>query len=307
MANILVTGGAGFIASHVVDAYIELGHQVTVLDNLSTGRREFVNPSASFVEGDITDQEFIQKVIGELKPEVINHHAAHIQVGNSVINPQFDAESNIIALLHIMQAAKDSGVKKTIMASTGGAMYGNQPTPFTEEMQALPLSPYGVSKRSGELYLNFYHEQYQIPHIVLRYANVYGPRQNPHGESGVVAIFSEMLKEGRSPIINGDGNNTRDYVYISDVVSANVSALDSDFVGVLNIGTGVETSTNEVFRAVTSAFGVDIPEQHGPERPGEQKVSALSFKKAHEVFGWTPKVDFQTGVRLVVDWYKNKN
>nr|MBP7774239.1 SDR family NAD(P)-dependent oxidoreductase [Candidatus Woesebacteria bacterium] len=187
--KILVTGGAGFIASHVVDAYIAAGHEVVVADNLSTGTLENLNPQARFVKVDITSKDEITALITEVRPEVLNLHAAHIQVGNSVRDPQFDAENNIMGLIHIMQAAKDVGVKKVIMASTGGAMYGDKQTPYTEEMKEEPISPYGVSKRSGELYLNYYKEQYGIPYVVLRYSNVYGPRQNPHGESGVIAIF----------------------------------------------------------------------------------------------------------------------
>ncbi len=304
--KILVTGGAGFIGSHVVDAYCAAGHEVVVVDNLSTGKQEFVNGQARFIQADITDKERIQQIVREENPQLINHHAAHIQVGNSVRDPQFDAINNILGLLHIMEAAKEVSVQKIIMASTGGAMYGNKPTPFTEEMKEEPLSPYGVSKRAGELYLNYYHEQYGIPHIVLRYSNVYGPRQNPHGESGVIAIFSEMIAEGKQPIINGDGTHTRDYVYIDDVVKANVAAVDSGFVGALNIGTGKEISTNEVFHKVVTQFGLTIPEQHGSERPGEQVTSSLSYQKAQQVLDWQPKVEFDEGVRRVVEWYKSK-
>jgi UDP-glucose 4-epimerase len=229
--KILITGGAGFIASHVADDYIELGHEVVIIDNLSTGNLKNLNSRAKFIEADITDQEKIQAIIRAEKPEVINHHAAHIQVGYSVKNPQFDAENNIIGLLNIMEAAKEIPVKKVIMAATGGAMYGNKQTPFNETMKAEPLSPYGISKRAGELYLNYYHELYQIPFISLRYSNVYGPRQNAHGESGVIAIFTEMIADGKSPAINGDGTHTRDYVYVEDVARANVLALNSNFVG----------------------------------------------------------------------------
>lgn len=304
--KILVTGGAGFIGSHVVDAYCSAGHEVIVVDNLSSGKEEYVNASAQLIETDITDKDRIQEVINSHKPDVINHHAAHIQVGNSVKNPQFDAENNIIGLLNIMEAAKNVGTKKIIMASTGGAMYGNKPTPFSEDMKEDPVSPYGVSKRSGELYLNYYNEQYDIPYTVLRYANVYGPRQNPHGESGVIAIFSEMIADGKSPIINGDGTHTRDYVYIEDVVEANVLALETSYIGALNIGTGREISTNDVFRAVVAQFGSETPEQHGPERPGEQTTSALSYERAAQVFGWSPKVQFEDGVKRVVEWYQQK-
>jgi UDP-glucose 4-epimerase len=304
--KILVTGGAGFIASHVVDAYCAAGHEVVVVDNLSSGKEDQVNPAARFIKADITDKETIQNIIRTEKPEAINHHAAHIQVGNSVKNPQFDAENNIMGILNIMEAAKDIPVKKIVFASTGGAMYGNKPTPFSEDMKEEPVSPYGVSKRSSELYLNYYHEQYGIPYTVLRYSNVYGPRQNPHGESGVIAIFSEMIAQGKSPVINGDGTHTRDYVFIDDVARANVLALSTDFIGALNIGTTTEISTNEVFRKVVAEFGVNIPETHGAERPGEQVVSSLSYKKAQEVLGWSPTVNFDEGVKRVVAWYKSK-
>jgi len=304
--KILITGGAGFIASHVADAYIELGHEVVIVDNLSTGNLKNLNPKAKFIEADITDKEKIQEIIRSERPEVINHHAAHIQVGYSVKNPQFDAENNIIGLLNIMEAAKEIPVKKVIMAATGGAMYGNKQTPFNETMKAEPLSPYGISKRAGELYLNYYHELYQIPFISLRYSNVYGPRQNAHGESGVIAIFTEMIADGKAPAINGDGTHTRDYVYVEDVARANVLALNSDFVGELNIGTKTEISTNEVFRKVVNEMGVDIEEKHIEERPGEQVTSSLDYSKATEILGWEPRVDFDEGVKRVVEWYKNK-
>ncbi len=304
--KILITGGAGFIASHVADAYIELGHEVVIVDNLSTGNLKNLNSKAKFIEADITDKEKIQEIIRTEKPEVINHHAAHIQVGYSVKNPQFDAENNIIGLLNIMEAAKEIPVKKVIMAATGGAMYGNKQTPFNETMKAEPLSPYGISKRAGELYLNYYHELYQIPFISLRYSNVYGPRQNAHGESGVIAIFTEMIADGKTPAINGDGTHTRDYVYVTDVARANVLALNSDFVGELNIGTKTEISTNEVFRKVVSEMGVNIEEKHIEERPGEQVTSSLDYSKATEILGWEPQVNFDEGVKRVVEWYKNK-
>ena len=304
--KILITGGAGFIASHVADAYIELGHKVVVVDNLSTGNLKNLNPQAKFIEADITDKEKIQAIIRSERPEVINHHAAHIQVGYSVKNPQFDAENNIIGLLNIMEAAKEIPVKKVIMAATGGAMYGNKKTPFNESMKAEPLSPYGISKRAGELYLNYYHELYQIPFISLRYSNVYGPRQNAHGESGVIAIFTEMIADGKSPAINGDGTHTRDYVYVEDVARANVLALNSDFVGELNIGTKTEISTNEVFREVVLEMGVNIEEKHTEARPGEQVTSSLDYSKATEILGWKPRVDFDEGVKRVVQWYRSR-
>lgn len=304
--KILVTGGAGFIASHVTDAYIAAGHEVTIVDNLSSGKLEHCNPKAEFAKIDITDKAAIQELILREKFEVINHHAAHILVGHSVVDPQFDAENNIIGLLNIMEAARQLPIKKVIMAATGGAMYGNRPTPFDETMPALPESPYGVSKRSGELYLNYYSKQFGIPFISLRYSNVYGPRQNPHGESGVIAIFSEMLAAGQQPSINGDGTNTRDYVFVSDVAAANLLALQSDFVGELNIGTQTEISTNQVYDSVARELGVSLPKRYGPPRAGDVKASSLNFEKARNILGWEPKVDFETGVKLVANWYKEK-
>ena len=304
--KILVTGGAGFIASHIVDAYLDLGHEVIVIDNLSTGHNANLNDQAKFIECDITDQAKIQEIILTEQPEIINHHAAHIQVGYSVENPQFDAQNNILGLLNIMQAAKEAGVKKIIMASTGGAMYGNKQTPFIESMKEQPLSPYGISKRSGELYLNYYHEIFQIPFMVLRYSNVYGPRQNAHGESGVIAIFLEMIGEGKQPVINGDGSHTRDYVYVADVVKANVLALNNDFVGELNIGTKTETSTNEVFDKLVKELNLDLHKEYGQERIGEQVTSSLDYSKAKEILGWEPTVGFDEGVKKTVEWFKNK-
>lgn len=304
--KILVTGGAGFIASHVADAYIAAGHEVTIVDNLSSGKREHCNPKAEFVKLDITDKNGIQALILTEEFDIINHHAAHILVGHSVVDPQFDAENNIIGLLNIMEAARQIPVKKIIMAATGGAMYGNRPTPFDETMPALPESPYGVSKRSGELYLNYYFKQFGIPYVSLRYSNVYGPRQNPHGESGVIAIFSEMLAAGQQPIINGDGSNTRDYVFVSDVAAANVLALDTTFVGELNIGTQTEISTNQVYDSVARELGVALPKRYGPARAGDVMASSLNATRAKEILGWEPKVDFETGVKLVANWYKEK-
>ncbi len=304
--TILVTGGAGFIASHVVDSYIQLGHKVIVVDNLSSGKSANLNPAAKFIEADITDKQKIQTIILTERPDFINHHAAHIMVGHSVIDPQFDAQSNIIGLLNIMEAARQIPIKKIIFAATGGAMYGTTTTPFNENMRELPESPYGVSKRSGELYLNYYWKQFQIPYISLRYSNVYGPRQNPHGESGVIAIFAELLSQDKQPVINGDGTNIRDYVYVGDVARANVLALNSDFVGELNIGTQTETSTNTVYDKVAEGLGIVGEKRYAPPRAGDVTASSLNFQKAKQVLGWEPAVDFDEGVKLVTDWYKSQ-
>lgn len=299
--KILVTGGAGFIGSHVAEAYVRAGHQVAVFDNFSSGREEYVPKGVQLFEGDITNLARVEAVLQEFQPEVLNHHAAHIQVGFSVQNPQFDAQNNILGLLNLLETARKQGtVKKVIMASTGGAMYGDQPVPFVETMEPQPLSPYGISKRSGELYLHFYFIQYGISSVVLRYSNVYGPRQNPHGESGVIAIFMEKLLKGEQPVINGTGENTRDYVYVEDVAQANVAALEYNQQGIFNIGTKVETSTLEVVRKVYSALKISGEAQHGPARPGEQQRSVLDASLAQQELGWSPQVSLDEGIARTV-------
>ena len=304
--KILITGGAGFIGSHVADAYILRGHEVIIIDDLSSGVKENINPRAQFFEGSVTDEKFIESVISSQKPEVLNHHAAHINVGKSVDDPKFDAAINILGTINLMQfLVKYKSLKKVIFASTGGAMYGNKQTPFNEEMMPAPLSPYGVSKRSAELYLGFYHIQYGIPFVALRYANVYGPRQNPNGEAGVVSIFSKRILERKQPVINGDGLQTRDYVFVEDVADANVLALETSEAGVFNIGTSIEVNVNSIFELVSNNFGTDWKQVHGPSRPGEQTTSSLSFKKAKQILNWQPKIKLEDGIKKTVEWFKN--
>lgn len=303
--KILVTGGAGFIASHIVDSYVSVGHEVGIIDDLSTGVKESINPKAKFWQGSVTDKDFVNQVIGEFKPEVLNHHAAHIHVGRSVADPLFDATVNIDGTINLMQSlVKVRSCKKIIFASTGGAMYGNKQTPFTEEMTEAPLSPYGVSKRAAELYLGFYFGQYGIKYTVLRYANVYGPRQNPHGEAGVVSIFAKNILENKQPVINGSGKQTRDYVYVEDVVTANKLALVNESNGIFNIGTGVETDVNEIFSLVNREFESEFQEIHGSPRAGEQKTSSLNWQKAKKLLGWEPRVKLTDGIKMTVDWFK---
>lgn len=304
--KILVTGGAGFIASHVVDLYISQGHTVTVVDDLSTGVKENLNSKANFIQADIRSPD-MHKILQTEKPEAINHHAAHIHVGRSVEDPAHDADINIIGLINLMQAAEKVGsVKKVIFSSTGGAMYGDQPTPFSETLMPAPLSPYGVSKRSGELYLNFYYHQHGIPYIALRYANVYGPRQNPHGEAGVVSIFCEKLLSGQQPVINGDGQQTRDYVFVSDVAQANLLALESTYVGEINIGTAIETDVNTIYHLVSKSFQPSVTAQHGPPRPGEQTTSSLNYSRAQQELAWKPSVSLEQGIADTVAFFKSK-
>src|SRR3989344_6946818 len=260
--KILVTGGAGFIGSHIADAYINQGHQVIIIDNLSTGVSANLNPQVKFYELDIRSAEAAQ-VIRTEQPDLINHHAAQIRVDIAAKDPIFDAQINIIGFLNLLQAAKDvKSVKKVILASTGGAMYGPKPTPFVETMLPQPLSPYGISKLADERYLYFYHQQYGIDYVALRYANVYGPRQNPHGEAGVIAVFCDKFLTGQQPVINGDGKQTRDYVYVSDVVKANLLATQKNVTGEYNIGTGIATDVNTIYDLIRQEFGSDQQAVH---------------------------------------------
>ena len=305
MSRVLITGGAGFIASHVAEAFAEAGHEIAILDNLSSGKRENIPANLTFFEADITNREAVRRAIQEFQPEIIDHHAAHIQVGNSVKDPQFDAQNNIIGTLNILEEARQiPSFQKIIMASTGGAMYGDQEVPFRESMVAQPLSPYGISKRSGELYLHFYAVQYQKQYVVLRYSNVYGPRQNAHGESGVVAIFMEKILKGETPVINGTGENTRDYVYVKDVARANLLAFQYGKNGIFNIGTNTERSTMDVWHEVVRVMNSDISEEHGPARPGEQIRSVLDYGLAQQELGWRPEMEFSEGLRLTAESFQ---
>lgn len=304
--RILVTGGAGFIGSHIVDALVDRGHRVTVLDNLSSGQEENLNRRAKFIKGDITSQKKLESVFKRVQPEAIFHLAAQINVRASVENPLLDAECNIIGSLRLMDMAQKTGVKKFIFSSTGGAMFGDTANyPATEEEPATPLSPYGLAKASVEDYLRFYHRVYNFPYIALRYGNVYGPRQNPHGEAGVIAVFTSAMLEGRNPTINGDGEQTRDYVYVGDVVKANLAALDSERTeGTYHIGTGKETSVNEIFRLINWQFGKTFEATHGEAKAGETKRSALNGSKAERELDWKPEVAIAEGITATATWFK---
>jgi len=250
--KIIVTGGAGFIGSHVTDRYIAAGHQVVVVDNLTTGKMANLNPKVRFYQSDIRDPG-MEEIFGNEKPDVVNHHAAQIDVRKSVQDPVFDAGVNILGMLNLLEKAIRHGVKRFIFASSGGAMYGDQPenaAPADEETPLRPISPYGVAKATGELYLHYYKIVHGLDYVALRYGNVYGPRQDPFGEAGVVAIFTEKLLADGQPVINGDGLQTRDYVYVEDVAAANLLALHPGASGSFNIGTGLEKNVNELFRGL---------------------------------------------------------
>jgi UDP-glucose 4-epimerase len=304
--RILVTGGAGFIASHVVDAFVDAGHQVAVLDDLSSGKRENLNPKAKFYQVDVRDPT-AGDVLKREQPEVLCHHAAQMDVRRSVMDPVFDAQVNLCGFLNLLESGRQNGLRRVLLASTGGAIYGEQDVfPCPETHKTEPLSPYGVAKLASERYLFFYQAQYGITYAALRYANVYGPRQNPHGEAGVVAIFTEKLLRGEQPVITGDGKQGRDYVYIADLARANLLALASDYSGPLNLGTGVETDVNALFHHLVKLCGASVQEQHGPAKPGEQRRSCIDSTLAKRVLGWQPAVSLEDGLGKTVDYFRTR-
>jgi UDP-glucose 4-epimerase len=301
--KILVTGGAGFIGSHLADAFIAHGHQVTIIDNLVTGRRENVNAQAAFHQIDIGDAG-VAEIFARGQFDAVCHHAAQMDVRRSVADPRYDAEVNILGTLNLLQQCQNTGVKKFLFASTGGAIYGEQVRfPADEEHPTWPASPYGISKLACEKYIYFFAQNYGLRYVFLRYANVYGPRQNPHGEAGVVAIFCTRLLKGEPPTINGDGKQTRDYVYVGDVVRANLLALNYPENDYFNIGTGVETDVNMIFQRLNEAAGAGMPEHHGPAKEGEQLRSVLANDKARRLLDWQPKVSLADGLKETVEWF----
>ncbi|MFM7543299.1 MAG: NAD-dependent epimerase/dehydratase family protein [Ignavibacteria bacterium] len=303
--KIAITGGAGFIASHIADAYVSLGHEVFIIDNLSTGKLENIPSQATFIEMDVNDPALPELFMDE-KFDIVNHHAAQMDVRVSVQDPSFDARINILGGLNVYESAFKSGVKKIIFASSGGTVYGDQEYfPADEHHPTKPISPYGIAKLSNEQYLYYYAHVHGLPFVAFRYANVYGPRQNPHGEAGVIAIFTQKLLRGEQPIINGDGLQTRDYVYVGDVVQANVLALQPQMIGAYNIGTAIETDVNTLFRHLRDLTGSQCEEQHAPAKQGEQLRSVLSHERIHAAFGWTPRMNLIEGLSKTVDSFKS--
>ncbi len=294
--RILVTGGAGFIGSHTVDALVA-AHQVSVLDDLSAGKRGQVNPAARLHEADLRDAVAVARILEAERPEVIVHLAAQMDVRRSVADPAFDAQVNLAGFLNLMEAARRNGLRRVVFSSTGGAIYGEQEQfPCGEDHPSRPVSPYGVAKLATENYLFFYRAQYGIEYSSLRYANVYGPRQDSHGEAGVVAVFCGRILKDLPCVIYGDGAQTRDYVFVEDVVRANLAAVERAASGPLNIGTGVETSVNSLYSALASMAGVERPPEHAAARLGEQRRSAISAERAERVLGWRPRVALREGL-----------
>lgn len=305
--NILVTGGAGFIGSQIADAYIEQGHGVTILDNLSTGKKKNINPRAVFHETDLREADAVKKILDQDKFDVVNHQAAQIDVRKSVADPGYDASVNIVGMLNLLQAAVQSGVKKVIFASSGGAIYGEQDYfPADEQHPTRPISPYGIAKLTTEHYLFYYKTVYGLDFVNLRYANVYGPRQNPEGEAGVVSIFATRMLRNEPAFINGDGKQTRDYVYAGDVVRANVLALNVRGSDSFNVGTGVETDVVTLFQHLRKLTGTTIRQQHAEAKRGEQVRSVLTPAKITRVLGWAPSVSLEEGLKRTVEFFREQ-
>jgi len=307
--RILVTGGAGFIGSNTVDGLVNVdAGQISVLDDLSSGKRHQINPKARFYQADLRDADAIKAIAAEARPEVIYHFAAQIDVRRSVADPAFDAQVNLVGFLNLIEAARRHSLKRVILASTGGAIYGEQETfPCDEDHPTRPLSPYGIAKLATEKYLFFYREQYGIDYLALRYANVYGPRQDPHGEAGVVAIFCGRMLDGSRCTIFGEGKQTRDYTFVGDIVRANLYALTSKASGLaLNIGTGKETSVNELYSALAGVAGEARPPEYAPQRPGEQMRSVISPARAAELLGWKPEVGLDDGLDRTFRYFRDQ-
>jgi len=303
--KVLVTGGAGFIGSHVVDAYLAAGQDVIVVDNLSTGKIANLNPAAKFYRLDIRDPE-LANVFEKERPDFVNHHAAQAAVRRSVEDPLFDADVNILGSINLIENARRTGVKRFIYISSGGAIYGEpQVLPCDETHPIVPICPYGATKHTVEHYLHMYQVTFGLAYTVLRYANVYGPRQDPNGEAGVVAIFTGRMLNGQQAIINGDGENTRDFVYVGDIARANLLALTVvHSCGAYNIGCGVPTSINQIFSMLKRITGSPMPEVHGPAKLGETRQIYLNAEKARQELGWEPEVDLEEGLRQTVEYFR---
>ncbi len=303
--KILVTGGAGFIGSHLVDELIKLKHKVAVVDNLSTGKKRNLNKKAKFYKIDICNPKLFE-IFKKEKYDVVFHYAAQIDLIKSVEDPIKDAKLNILGSLNVLDNCKKYKVKKIIVASTGGAIYGEAkiiPTP--ESYPELPLSPYGIEKLSVEKYLNYYQKIFNLPFVALRFANVYGPRQNSKGEAGVVSIFCDKMLNGKKVVINGNGKQTRDFVFVADVVLASILSLKKGKQGIFNIATAKETNINTIFRKLKKLTNSECKETHVLAQPRGQKKSCLDYSLAKKKLGWKPKYNLDKGLKLTVEWFKS--
>jgi UDP-glucose 4-epimerase len=306
--RILVTGGAGFIGSNVVDAYIAAGHEVAVLDNFSTGRFENVNPDAQVHRVDLRDQQEVQKAVSAFRPEIVNHHAAQSEVPKSVADPAYDAHVNIIGGLNLLKACVDHGVRKVIFSSTGGALYGEPDVvPAAEDHPVRPLSPYGTSKFAFEQYLGTFERTFGLPYTVLRYANIYGARQDFAAEEGrVVAIFASRMLEGRPVTIDGDGGQSRDMLHVGDVAAANLAALEKGAGGTFHVSTGIAVTVSDLYRKLALLTDYRLEPRFGPARKGDVYRIALDNTLAKEELGWQPQVSLEEGLSLTVDYFREQ-
>ncbi len=307
--RILVTGGAGFIGSHTVDALVASGAgEVSVLDDLSAGKRNQVSAKATLYQTDLRDAAAVASVVERVRPEIIFHLAAQMDVRRSVADPAFDAQVNLVGFLNLMESARKHGLRRVIFSSTGGAIYGEQDEfPCNEDHPLRPVSPYGVAKEATEAYLFFYKVEYGIDYLALRFGNVYGPRQDPHGEAGVVAIFCGRILDGKPVTIFGDGTQTRDYVYVGDVVRAVVAAAKSSASGIaLNIGTGIETDVNDLYSTLAGIADFPTRAEHAAARPGEQKRSVISPGRAERELGWRPEKKLADGLEETFKYFKQQ-
>lgn len=303
LSKILVTGGAGFIASHIVDRLVELGHDVIVVDNLATGYRENVNPAARFYELDVRGAEFARLVEVE-RPEIINHHAAQTMVRVSTEQPDYDAQVNVLGFINLLTAAARAEVRKVIFASSGGTVYGAcQRLPISEDQPFAPESPYGITKAAGEYYLRYFAANCGVHYTALRYANVFGPRDTISSEH-VITVFARRLLDGLPPVIHWDGEQAKDYVYVDDAVRANILALDRGDDQAYNIGSGRPVSVNAIYQLLVDIMGIRIEAEHGPKRVGDVRLFYFDCSKAARELGWAPQVPFEQGVAQTVEWFR---
>ena len=302
--KVLVTGGAGFIGSHLVDRLVQEGNQVVVIDNLSTGKRKQVNKKAQFYKMDIRSKR-IERVFRKERPLIVVHLAAQMNVRLSTEDPVFDAEVNILGTINLLEHAVKHGVRKASFASSGGAVYGEQEVfPAAESHRTDPLSPYGISKLAGEKYLAYYTNTTGLRHVVLRFGNVYGPRQEPEGEAGVIAIFSKLMLDGGQPIINGTGKQTRDFVYVDDVVESIMVTIGEDIQGIFNVGTGQESTVNECYGIIKELTNSSCKDLYGAAKKGEQFRSVVDVRRLREGFDWEPQVSLPEGLKMTVEFFK---
>ncbi len=304
--KVLVTGGAGFIGSHLVDRLVQEGHEVIIVDNLVTGKRRNINRGARFYKQDIQSWR-LERVFRNERPNVVMHLAAQMDVRKSVEDPMFDAQVNILGTLNVLQQAVKHGVRKVVFSSSGGAIYGEQEMyPAPESHVTKPLSPYGLSKLCGEQYLSYYQRSSGLQVVSLRYANVYGPRQDPEGEAGVVAIFIQKMLNNEQAVINGNGRQTRDFVFVEDVVEANLAVMGPETQGTYNVGTGAETSINDLFRILVQHTGSTCKEVHGPAKKGEQARSVIDNTRLRHELSWEPKGELSEGLKKTVEYFRER-